>query len=94
MSYNKILQGVKFGMSCCAVWTAYLFEPLPHVVPIDRITYPLADGAVLIVMGLQLGILFGKESKINKESPNSIMVYLHRLYHCLFFIMAEAVHCI
>lgn len=60
MSGNKIMQGVKFGLSCCAIWAVYLLEPLPHAAPIDRITYPLADGAALLVMGLLLGILLGR----------------------------------
>ena len=33
---------------------------LPHVAPLDRITYPVADGLALIVMGLLLGWLFGQ----------------------------------
>ena len=56
---NRIWQGLRYGFACCAVWTVYLWEPLPHVVPLDRITYPVADGLALIVMGLLLGWLFG-----------------------------------
>lgn len=56
---NRILQGLKYGLSCCAVWIVYLLEPLPHVATIDRITYPVADSLALIVMGLLLGQLFG-----------------------------------
>ena len=55
-----ILQGLKYGLSCCVVWIVYLLEPLPHVAVIDRITYPVADSLALIVMGLLLGWLFGK----------------------------------
>ena len=43
LSGNRILQGLKYGISCCIVWIVYLFEPLPHVAGIDRITYPAAD---------------------------------------------------
>ena len=57
---NRIWQGLKYGLSCCAVWIVYLLEPLPHVAAIDRITYPVADSLALIVMGLLLGWLFGK----------------------------------
>lgn len=65
---NNILKGLKYGASCAAIWIIYLFEPLPHVVPIDRITYPLADGLALLVMGLLLGLLFGKtESVVNNK---------------------------
>ncbi|MDD3192484.1 MAG: hypothetical protein PHE47_01295 [Oscillospiraceae bacterium] len=59
---HKIMQGVKYGISCCLVWVAYLWEPLPHVAASDRITYPLADGLALIVMGILLGALLGKEN--------------------------------
>ena len=57
---NRILQGLKYGLSCCAVWIVYLLEPLPHVAALDRITYPLADNLALLVMGLLLGWLLGK----------------------------------
>ena len=58
-----ILQGLKYGLSCCVVWIVYLLEPLPHVAALDRITYPAADSLALIVMGLLLGWLFGKPSR-------------------------------
>lgn len=57
---NRILQGLKYGLVCCAVWIVYLLEPLPHVAALDRITYPIADSVALIIMGLMLGWLFGK----------------------------------
>ena len=57
---NRILQGVKYGLVCCAVWIVYLLEPLPHVAALDRITYPIADSVALIIMGLMLGWLLGK----------------------------------
>ena len=57
---NRIWQGLKYGLSCCAVWIVYLWEPLPHVAALDRITYPLADSLALLVMGLLLGWLLGK----------------------------------
>ena len=31
MGGNRILQGLKYGLSCCVVWIVYLLEPLPHV---------------------------------------------------------------
>lgn len=49
---------MKYGLSCCFIWVVYLFEPLPHVAPLDRITYPLADSLALLIMGIALGILF------------------------------------
>ena len=60
---NRILQGLKYGLSCCVVWIVYLLEPLPHVAPLDRITYPIADSLALIVMGLLLGWLFGNPAQ-------------------------------
>lgn len=57
---NRILQGLKYGFSCCAVWIVYLLEPLPHVAAADRIAYPVADSLALIIMGLLLGWLLGK----------------------------------
>ena len=48
MGGSRLSQGLKYGLSCCAVWVVYLWEPLPHVAPLDRITYPLADGLSLI----------------------------------------------
>lgn len=59
MSGSRILQGLKYGLSCCVVWILYLLEPLPHVAAMDRITYPLADSLALVVMGLLLGWLLG-----------------------------------
>lgn len=63
MSGNRVLQGLKYGLSCCIVWIVYLLEPLPHVAGIDRITYPVADSLALIVMGLMLGWLFGNPAQ-------------------------------
>ncbi len=55
--------GAEAGLSCCVVWIVYLLEPLPHVAPLDRITYPIADSLALIVMGLLLGRLFGNPAQ-------------------------------
>lgn len=63
MAGNRILQGLKYGLVCCAVWIVYLLEPLPHVAVLDRITYPIADSVALIIMGLMLGWLFGKSKR-------------------------------
>ena len=62
MGGNHIRQGLRYSLACCAVWIVYLWEPLPHVAPLDRITYPVADGLALLVMGLLLGWLFGQTS--------------------------------
>ncbi len=75
MGGNRILQGLKYGLSCCVVWIVYLLEPLPHVASLDRITYPIADSLALIVMGLLLGWLFGNPARrADKEKlPSPIL---------------------
>lgn len=65
---NRVWQGVKYGISCCAIWVVYLLEPLPHVAPLDRITYPIADGVALLVMGLLLGFIFGNQTNTKKAN--------------------------
>jgi hypothetical protein len=57
LSGNHVRKGLKYGLSCCAIWIVYLLEPLPHVSPMDKITYPLVDSIALIVMGLLIGLL-------------------------------------
>ena len=60
---NKIIQGLKYGIFCSLLWCAYLLEPLPHVAAADKITYPLADTAALLIMGLLVGALCGKTKR-------------------------------
>lgn len=57
---HRIKQGLLYGLSLTLIWTIYLWEPLPHVNALDVITYPLADGMALMVMGLLLGLLVAK----------------------------------
>ncbi|CEO90200.1 conserved hypothetical protein [Syntrophaceticus schinkii] len=47
---SRLINGLKYGLSCCVIWVVYLLEPLPHVAPIDKFTYPLADGITLIIL--------------------------------------------
>ena len=57
---NRIWQGLRYGFAC---WRSVDRLPLgasAPVTPLDRITYPVADGLALIVMGLLLGWLFGQ----------------------------------
>ena len=68
LSGNKIMQGVKYGISCCLIWITYLLEPLPHVAALDRITYPVADGLALVVMGALLGLLLGQDKPLVKNN--------------------------
>ena len=72
MGGSRLSQGLKYGLSCCAVWVVYLWEPLPHVAPLDRITYPLADGLALIAMGLCLGWLLGIPGQKASQPRGSI----------------------
>ena len=62
MGGGRLWQGLRYGLACCAVWVVYLWEPLPHVAALDRITYPIADSLALLVMGLLLGLLLGRPS--------------------------------
>ena len=66
LSGNRIIKGLKFGILYSVLWSIYLLEPLPHGAPIDRITYPIADSVVLIVMGLLLGRFIAISSPIKK----------------------------
>ncbi len=73
MGGNRIWQGLRYGLVCCAVWIVYLWEPLPHVTPLDRITYPVADGLTLLFMGLLLGWLFGQtRPPVKKRCPKPL----------------------
>ena len=85
---NRILQGLKYGLSCCAVWIVYLLEPLPHVAPLDRITYPIADSLALIVMGLLLGWLFGNPAQ-RADNGNLPFPILSALTVAAFFFIGR-----
>ena len=60
MSGKRIMQGLKYGLSCCAIWIIYLLEPLPHVAFLDKFTYPIADSIALVIMGISCGLFLGK----------------------------------
>ncbi len=74
MGGNRIIKGLKFGVSCSLLWAMYLMEPLPHVANIDRITYPIADSVALIFMGILLGrfMAISSSSKKYKLTKNSL----------------------
>ena len=63
---GRAARGLKYGLSLCAVWTVYLWEPLPHVAPLDMLLYPLADGAALLALGLCCGLLFPGEAAVQR----------------------------
>lgn len=63
LSGYKLVKGLKYGIACSIMWTSYLLEPLPHVISLlDKVTYPIADSAALIVMGLLLGVFLSKNT--------------------------------
>jgi hypothetical protein len=66
MGGNKLMKGLKFGLLCSLLWSIYLMEPLPHVAPIDRITYPVVDSTALIIMGALSGQLITEPSPAKK----------------------------
>jgi len=57
----------KFGAAYCLIWAVCLFEPLPHVAPLDRITYPLADEVALLVLGVLAGRWLTRERPAMRE---------------------------
>lgn len=62
---SKIMQGLKYGLAFSVIWVVYLLEPLPHVIAsahsvVTVLSYPIADGIGLIVLGLLVGALLGE----------------------------------
>ncbi len=89
MSGRKIIQGLKYGLSCSVIWVVYLLEPLPHVAMLDCITYPLADSLVLIVMGALCGLLLGENKKIQPHKSHFSLLSILTIMSC--FILARYV---
>ena len=86
MDGNRIIKGLKFGISCSLVWTMYLMEPLPHVANIDRITYPIADSVALIFMGVLLGRFIAMSSPTKKYKLTKQSLFNMGIITILFFI--------
>jgi hypothetical protein len=62
---EKWSKGLRFGAGFCLVWASYLLEPLPFNAGASRaemLSYPIADGVVLLVLGLLLGWGLGTDS--------------------------------
>ena len=78
---NRIWQGLRYGFACCAVWIVYLWEPLPHVAPLDRITYPVADGLALIVIGLPVRANKAACKKAQSEAARPSRTYHNPLLY-------------
>lgn len=86
LSSNRIIKGLKFGILCSLLWCIYLLEPLPHAATID-FAYPIADSAVLLVMG----VLLGRFMSISSQPPEKYRFTKHSLSNIglitiLFFI--------
>ncbi|WMT42162.1 hypothetical protein RE628_07015 [Paenibacillus sp. D2_2] len=62
LSGNRWVRGMKYGAACSTIWIIYLLEPLPHVKPLERIQYPLANGFAFLVMGIALSLLLTERS--------------------------------
>jgi hypothetical protein len=67
MGGGRISKGFKTGLIYTIVWTILLVEPLPHGSTIDLFSYPLADGFVLLILGLMTGRFLSEDSIKNKR---------------------------
>lgn len=76
MRGTKQVKGLKYGLACSAVWIIYLLEPFPHVAPLDRLTYPLADSAALIVMGIVCGLLLATAKEGERTNRRERLLWL------------------
>jgi hypothetical protein len=86
LSGNRIIKGLKFGILFSLLWSMYLMEPLAHGAPIDKITYPIADSAVLILMGLMLGRFIAISSPVKKYKFTNHSLRNISVITVLFFI--------
>lgn len=69
---RKISKGLKIGLIYAIVWAVFLLEPLPQASIIDLISYPLADGSALILLGLMSGkFLFNDSQNSNHNLSNN-----------------------
>ena len=82
---GRVKQGLKYGTACCAVWVVYLCEPLPHVSPLDRITYLTADSLALVAMGAMLGLLLGVPGvQVSEKRPKLQILPVLAITGCFF----------
>jgi hypothetical protein len=68
---TKWAKGLRFGTGFCLVWASYLLEPLPFntgAKVAEMLSYPLADGSALLVLGVILGWGLGTNSASKSES--------------------------
>ncbi len=82
MGGSPTSKGIKFGGLCALMWAIYLCEPLSYVSTIDQIAYPLADGIVLIILGILLGKFVATSTFIPRKGltarsiPNIMIIAL------------------
>lgn len=70
---KRILKGLKFSFLFIIIWVVYLLEPLPHVMPLDKLTYPLADSGALLAMGIFIGLLVATDGKKNFDENTEVI---------------------
>ena len=70
MGGSRISKGLRTGLIYTIVWTIFLVEPLPHGSTIDLFSYPIADGFVLLVLGLMSGRFLSENSTLKKHKLN------------------------
>lgn len=75
MAGTKLFKGLKIAFIYASVWVIFLLEPLPHAANtsiIELISYPLADGIALLIIGLLCGNFLFQDSQIKENKLNSI----------------------
>ena len=100
MPGRGLTRGLSYGLCCCAIWTVYLWEPLPHVAPLDRVTYPLVDGLALLLMGALLGWRFpgpGQRAERRRErwprAPLLVLVLCFLAGRMALYVGADLYSC-
>lgn len=66
---SRLSRGLKYGLAWSLIWIVYLWEPLPHAAPLDRLTYPLADSISLFILGALSGRFLGNS---RRQEPRSV----------------------
>lgn len=91
MKGTGIWKGLKYAFSCCAVWVIYLLEPLPHVAPMDKFTYPLADSAALLAMGCLSGLFLCDKEENSKGDKKFRIAIVPTIIITLSFVAGRIV---
>ncbi len=70
----KWSKGLRFGAGFCLMWFSYLLEPSPFDTGAslaEKLAYPIADGGVLLALGLLLGWGLGTDSPRASETGHN-----------------------